>query len=81
VEPIYPELALRVRVQGVVVIEARTDAYGRVRDTRVISGQPLLNDAAETAVKQWLYEPYLVNGMPRPVVFVVTVTFSLSMSN
>jgi protein TonB len=78
VTPIYPSVALAARIQGVVIVEATTDIYGRVREARVVSGQPLLNDAALQAVRQWVYEPYLSNGIPRPVTFTVTVTFSLS---
>jgi periplasmic protein TonB len=78
VAPEYPLIAIQSRTQGVVVIEAETDVYGRVRTARVVTGHPLLNDAALRAVKQWLYEPYVVNGEPHPVVFSVTVTFTLA---
>lgn len=77
VNPDYPSLAIAARVSGVVVIEAVTDIYGRVKETRVISGNALLNAAAMEAVSRWLYEPYLVNGIPHPVRFTVTVTFVL----
>jgi protein TonB len=77
VSPPYPQLALLARRSGKVVIEASTDISGRVREARVLSGDPLLNDAALEAVRQWLYEPYTVNGIPKPVRFTVTVTFSL----
>lgn len=76
VAPVYP-FGGRVNVSGVVVIEAETDIYGRVRNARVISGHPLLNQAALDAVMQWQYQPYIVNGIPKPVKFTVTVTFSL----
>ena len=77
VKPTYPQVALTARIQGVGVVEAVTDIYGRVRQTRIITGHPLLNDAAVAAVKQWIYEPYIINGIPKPVIFTVTVTFSL----
>ncbi|MCK7466846.1 MAG: energy transducer TonB [Desulfosudis oleivorans] len=77
VKPVYPQIALTARIQGVVIIEAMTDIYGRVRDARVISGHPLLNDAALSAIKQWVYEPYILNGIPKPVIFTATVTFTL----
>jgi outer membrane biosynthesis protein TonB len=48
-----------------------------VRQARVISGHPLLNDAALSAIKQWVYEPYILNGIPKPVIFTATVTFTL----
>jgi protein TonB len=77
VSPEYPQVALAARVPGVVVIEAGTDVYGLVREARVISGNPLFHEAALEAVRQWRYEPYFVNGVPRPVRFTVTITFSL----
>jgi protein TonB len=77
VSPEYPQVALAARMPGVVVIEASTDVYGLVREARVISGNPLFHEAALEAVRQWRYEPYFVNGIPRPVRFMVTITFSL----
>jgi len=77
VEPDYPKLAQEARVQGVVVLEATTDIYGRVTAVRVLRSVTLLDEAAVTAVRQWVYEPLLVNGRPRPVTFTVTVRFVL----
>ena len=78
VKPIYPSVALRARVQGQVIVEAVTDIYGRVARVKLINGHPLLNNAALDAVKRWVYQPYIIGGIPKPVVFVVTVTFSLT---
>lgn len=78
VVPDYPEPARMARIQGVVVIEAATDIYGRVATARVVSGNALLNEAALRAVRQWTYEPYVVGGVPHPVIFTVTVTFTLA---
>jgi len=77
VNPAYPSAPLAARIAGAVVIAAVTDIYGRVRQARVVSGHPLLSGAALEAVREWLYEPYLVNGIPKPVNFTVTVVFSL----
>jgi len=77
IEPLYPRPALLARVQGTVVIEAVTDISGKVVKTDVISGHPLLKQAAVQAVMQWIYEPYIFNGIPKPVVFTVNVTFRL----
>ena len=60
-----------------VVIEATTDIYGRVQQVRVLKSMPMLDQAAIDAVKQWLYEPMVINGRPRPVIFSVTVIFKL----
>ncbi|MFA9452986.1 MAG: energy transducer TonB, partial [Candidatus Aminicenantaceae bacterium] len=77
VDPQYPELARQARVEGRVIIEATTDAYGRVQSVRVLRSIPLLDQAAIDAVRQWVYEPMLINGKPRGVIFTVTVTFKL----
>lgn len=77
VKPIYPPVALRARIQGRVIIDATTDIYGRVRSFKLISGHPLLNQSAIDAVKQWVYQPYIINGVPKPVRFTVTVNFDL----
>lgn len=77
VPPIYPVAASRARIDGVVAIEAVTDIYGRVVKVNVVSGHPLLRGAAIQAVKQWIFEPYMFNGIPRPVSFTVNVIFKL----
>lgn len=77
VNPVYPSVPLAARISGTVVITAITDIYGRVREAKVESGHPLLSPAALEAVREWIYEPHLVNGIPRPVSFKVTVTFTL----
>ena len=77
VEPDYPEMARLARVEGTVILEAVTDIYGRVSSVRVLRSIPLLDEAAAAAVRQWLYEPMIINGRPRPVVFTVTVRFVL----
>jgi protein TonB len=77
IEPGYPDLAREARIEGVVILEATTDIYGRVASVRVLRGHALLDGAAVDAVRQWVYEPLLVNGRPRPVTFTVTVRFVL----
>ena len=77
VAPRYPIAPLKARIQGTVKIEASTDIYGRVANVKVIKGHPLLRDAAVHAVRQWVYEPYMINGMPKPVKFIVDIHFRL----
>jgi protein TonB len=77
VDPVYPELAKRARVSGRVTLQVTVDEAGHVTDAKVVSGHPLLNDAAVTAVKQWKYSPTLLNGAPVPVMATVTVVFML----
>jgi TonB family protein len=75
VKPVYPEEASKAGLEGVVIIEATTDTYGRVAEAKVLRGVPGLNQAALDAVKQWVYEPMVIDGVPKPVVFTVTVQF------
>jgi len=77
IEPDYPEIARQARVEGIVVLEATTDVYGRVTGVRVLRSISLLDAAAVDAVRQWVYEPMVINGRPRPVTFTVTVRFVL----
>jgi len=77
IEPVYPEIARQAHVQGTVILEATTDSYGRVVSVKVLRSVPLLDEAAVDAVGQWLYEPMVVNGRPRGVVFTVTLRFEL----
>jgi protein TonB len=76
--PVYPELARQGRVEGVVVLETIIDAEGNVTQVRVLRSIPLLDRAAVEAVRQWKYEPTLLNGLPVPVVMTVTVRFELT---
>ncbi len=76
VKPIYPEVARKAGVEGVVIMEATTDTYGRVAAVKVLRSIPSLDQAAVDAVRQWVYEPMVIDGRPRPVVFTVTMRFS-----
>jgi protein TonB len=76
VPPIYPPLASKARVSGTVVLEATLTAQGVVDQIRVVSGHPLLTEAAIDAVKQWQYEPTLLNGVPVPVILTARVHFN-----
>ncbi len=77
VDPVYPELARRAKVSGIVMLEANINEAGEVTSVRIIRGHPLLDQAAVEAVKQWRYEPTYVNGVAVPVVATQTVIFKL----
>jgi protein TonB len=77
VEPIYPELAKRARVEYQVMLEVNVDEEGNVTGVKVLRGHPLLDQAAIDAVKQWQYSPTYLNGQAVPVVATVTVPFTL----
>jgi len=76
-EPQYPPLAKKTRLEGVVVVEATVTADGTVEKVKVISGPPLLTEAATEAVSHWKYEPTYLNGQPVPVILTARITFSL----
>ena len=78
VNPAYPDIAKQARVQGVVILECTISPQGKVTDVKVLRGIPLLDSAAIEAVKQWVYSPTLLNGVPVPVIMTVTVNFRLS---
>jgi protein TonB len=77
VAPVYPTVARAARVKGIVIIEATIDENGTVESARVLKGEPLLNQAALDAVRQWRFTPALLSGVPVPVVMTVTVDFRL----
>lgn len=78
VDPIYPALAKQTHMQGSVVIDAIIDEHGEVVEMKVVSGPPLLIQAALDAVRRWRYEPTYLNEEPVPVQLNVTVTFRLN---
>jgi TonB family protein len=77
VDPELPEAARRISVTGPVLLEVRIDERGRVADVpRVVRGHPALHEAAEHAVRQWTFEPYIFEGRPTPIVMTVLVPFA-----
>jgi protein TonB len=78
VQPEYPALARQVRVQGLVVLRAIISRDGAIENLQVMSGHPLLIQAALNAVRQWRYRPYVLNGEPVEVETEVKVNFILS---
>jgi len=77
-QPVYPALARQARIQGAVVLHAVITRDGRVEELHVISGHPLLIQAAEDAVRQWRYQPTLLNGDPVEIEMTITVNFVMS---
>lgn len=73
----YPSQARAELIQGEVVIDALIDATGKVTSVQVISGHPLLRQAAMDAVRQWKYEPARLNGQPISISTKVSVAFRL----
>lgn len=78
VEPEYPDAARRARIQGSVTLQTLIGADGKVQKVTPVSGNPELAAAAITAVLQWRYKPYVVDGRKVPVRTQVSVTFMLA---
>jgi protein TonB len=78
VQPDYPPIARDARVSGTVVIQAKINKEGGIENLQVVSGPPMLQQAALDAVKQWRYRPYLLDGEPVEVLTTVNVFFSLA---
>jgi protein TonB len=76
VSPEYPMLAQKARVSGTVILEATLTVDGTVEEIHVISGHPLLVQAAIDCVKQWKYEPTYLNGEPVAVILTAKVSFN-----
>ena len=76
-EPVYPERAKKAHIAGQVTLAVTVNEKGQVWDVQVSSGDPILAEAAVSAVKQWQYSSTLLNGQPVPVMTAVTVEFSL----
>jgi TonB family protein len=78
VPPVYPEPARAAGVQGLVILEATIDTDGSVTGIKVLRSIPDLDQAAINAVRQWRYQPTLLNGQPVAVMTTVTVNFALT---
>ncbi len=77
VEPVYPMIAKRARVQGTVKLHAIISAQGTVESLQVVEGHAMLVTAAMDAVKQWRYKPYMLSGQPVEVETTVFVNFHI----
>jgi TonB family protein len=75
VQPEYPELARQQHIHGVVIVEVHINRAGRVTEARVVTGHPLLKEAALVAVRQWLYEPFKFAGEPVEAFTTVAISF------
>jgi TonB family protein len=77
VQPHYPEEARQQRIQGAVVLKALVGADGSVQELKVISGDPLLVQAATDAVRQWRFQPHRSKGQSTGFETRITINFLL----
>ena len=76
VPPTYPAIAKTAHTSGTVVLHAIIGKDGTIQDLQYISGPPLLMHAAMDAVRQWRYQPTLLNGEPVEVDTTISVVFA-----
>jgi protein TonB len=77
-KPMYPPLAKQARIQGTVKFTAVIGKDGTIQNLQLVSGHPLLVQSAQEAVKQWVYQPTLLNGEAVEVITQIDVNFTLS---
>ena len=75
--PIYPAIARAAHVSGKVVLQATISKTGLIENLHLLSGPPMLQQAAMEAVRTWKYKPYLLNGEPVEVETEINVVFNL----
>jgi protein TonB len=75
--PVYPPIAKSARVSGTVVLGASISKNGSIVGLHVVSGPPMLQQAALDAVRTWRYRPYMLNNQPVEVETTVSVIFTL----
>lgn len=78
VTPLYPPEAKKERIQGTVRFAALIAADGHVKELFAEAGHPLLVESATNAVRQWVYQPTLLNGNPVEVTTSIDVNYTLS---
>ena len=77
VTPEYPRLARLRRIEGIVILEVTVNRDGNVSNVSLLRSPEGLEDAAINAVRQWRYEPTIVNERPVSVIFSETVRFQM----
>jgi TonB family protein len=78
VQAIYPRKAIEKKIEGRVILELTVDKARLLSEVSIIKGNPVLAEATVKAVKQWRYQPYLLNSKPVELDIRVSVDFSLS---
>lgn len=77
VKPEYPEDARAARIEGVVILGIVIGEDGSVIGTTVLRSIPALDQAAVDAVRQWVFEPTVLNGESVEIEMTVTINFTL----
>jgi TonB family protein len=75
--PVYPVIAKAAHVQGTVVLDLRIGTTGRIESIKVVSGPPMLQQAAIDCVKQWTLHPFEKDGVPVVAIGQYNIVFTL----
>lgn len=75
--PVYPVEAKAARIQGIVRLDVLVGPDGHVQAVQLLEGPSMLTQAAIDAVRQWIYQPMMLNGQPTAIVTQVEVNFTL----
>jgi len=79
VQPLYPAPAIKIRLNGFVIVECIIDRTGRIREARVVkSSSPMFEASALQAVQQWEFAPGTLRDKPVDTIFNLTVRFQIS---
>jgi len=77
VQPVYPQLARQMHLQGAVELMAKISKTGDITEVKLLNGDSVLSRAAIDAVKQWKYKPYYLDSQPVEIQTQITVNFKL----
>ncbi|MDR3735839.1 MAG: energy transducer TonB [Acidobacteriaceae bacterium] len=81
VEPIYPKEAKRKHLQGSVILHANISTEGKITNLCIVSSPyAILSESSMAGVEQWIYTPYLLNGVPTEVDTTITVGYSIGVA-
>jgi periplasmic protein TonB len=78
IEPVYPPLAMQLRREGRVELHAIIATDGTIQSLEVENGDPLFIQSALTAVREWRYQPTILDGQPIEVDTHITIIYSLN---
>ena len=78
VSPQFPAIARAAHQGGVVQVQVLISEEGRVLEANIVSGPPLLREAAREAARQWVFRPTTLSDVPVKVQGILTFNFTLN---
>jgi periplasmic protein TonB len=73
--PVYPQIAQRAGIRGVVLVQVKVKTDGSVEVMKVLQGEPILAEAATDALKKWRARPAVINGTKVEIISTVKFDF------